>query len=327
MRADPYRTKSTKENIHKIYMDLVTKEDINIIKGKFFLPYIKYNSSEHIAIHKKIVIIDLDETLGSFSDLYLLWVGVLQIWPSFDKLSIILDMYPEFFRYGILTILEYIYQKKLQRVCSKLILYTNNQCSGEWVSLLCQYIESNVRRSYKKQIKLFDSIIGPYKIGNKIVEQKRTAHKKRMSDVYNYFPYETKAQFCFIDDVLFAEMKAKNVYYICPKPYVHSLTAHEMIKRITKAIWIPNEYKLLRTSSFWRSWFSINRHNMRKKRNDICNDLNISKKMLFHIKEFMDYRKIRTTNKTAKIRFNKRCKQTRKTTCVRSPSTLSTPLK
>lgn len=306
-------------------MDLVTKEDIQIIKGKYFLPYIKYNAEEKIATHKKIVILDLDETLGSFSDLYLIWSGIRHVWPECSEFVKLVDLYPEFFRYGILTILEYIYQKKIQRICSKLVLYTNNQCSQNWVNMICQYMDLEVKRQYPHKTKLFDQIIGPYRIGTNVLEGKRTTHKKKMSDLLNYFPYDRKSQFCFIDDVLFNEMKGKNVFYICPKPYVHVLTLHEMIRRMRKAAWVPEKYRILNGSSYWRSWFSLNRHYLRRKENDPFNDLNISRKMFIHLREFMDYKKIVLTNKTSK-KIKTSHKRTRKTNYVRSPSVLSTPL-
>ena len=61
---------------------------------------------------KRVMVFDLDETLGSFGDLYILWSGVKHIHKNFEQFDKLLDLYPEFFRYGIMTILEFLYEKK-----------------------------------------------------------------------------------------------------------------------------------------------------------------------------------------------------------------------
>jgi hypothetical protein len=70
----------------------------------------------------KYIVFDLDETLGSFVDLYILWkgvahlnkTGVIKFEGSQYNFNDILDIYPEFLRCGIMTILEFLFYKKLQ---------------------------------------------------------------------------------------------------------------------------------------------------------------------------------------------------------------------
>jgi len=115
--------------------------DITIYKGKAFIKSYKKLKEPS----KKVIVFDLDETIGSFGDLYILWEAITEYYNMknqfhnmddiFHKL---LDLYPEFLRHGILNILGYLYNKKLSGECAKVFLYTNNQCYGsnnsKWLS-------------------------------------------------------------------------------------------------------------------------------------------------------------------------------------------------
>ena len=77
-----YRIKNLKSQKNKYilyynriaqYMSrLVTKEDVQIYKGKYYLPWFKKDEVVHFSVPKKVVVLDLDETLGSFADLYII---------------------------------------------------------------------------------------------------------------------------------------------------------------------------------------------------------------------------------------------------------------
>ena len=77
--------------------------------------------------YQKIIVFDLDETIGSFGDLYILWSGLQKIY-TFDKENVqrefnsIMDLYPEFLRYGFMQILEFLYTKKKQGDCDKIFI-------------------------------------------------------------------------------------------------------------------------------------------------------------------------------------------------------------
>jgi len=86
---------------------------LQIYKGNCF-------NKQYIRKYTRVLVFDFDETLGSFSDLYILWVGINTFRihrhnteaNQQDEFNQILDLYPEFLRYGILNILEYLYLKK-----------------------------------------------------------------------------------------------------------------------------------------------------------------------------------------------------------------------
>ena len=111
---------------------------------------------------KRVMVFDLDETLGSFIELNLLNNIIEQIGKnncniSFDEL---LDIYPEFLRNNIIHILKYIYRQKKKKKLDKLYLYTNNQSRGEFVDNIISYFTNKVA---KNKDKLFDQIIYAFK--------------------------------------------------------------------------------------------------------------------------------------------------------------------
>ena len=186
-------------------------------------------------ITQKIVVFDLDETLGYFSQFGIFWNVLKRYIHSkpllSEKVKIdqtlfnnILDLYPEYLRPNIINILTYLKKRKIQNHCSKLMIYTNNQGPNEWASYLQGYFE------YKMGgYNLFDQIIRAYKVGNERVEFYRTSHDKSHEDLVNCTKIPDTTQICFLDDVFHPKMENPNVYYINVKPYTYDL--HIIYKR------------------------------------------------------------------------------------------------
>lgn len=288
--------------------NILSKKDLKIFKGKYFSPWFNNNDIIHVKTPKKVVVFDLDETIGSFSDLYIIWCGIKHAWPSCPHFNKLLDMYPEFLRYGITTILEFLYEKKRTRECNKIYIYTNNQCSPEWVHLISKYFESKIRTSKKK---LFDKMICAFKINNKTIEDCRSGHSKRIRDFLRCSGTSDHSEICFIDDVEYPEMRSGKVYYICPRPYVHPLTTIEIIKRISKASWLHRG--ILTSESFWKDWFRLHKRRfINKSRNNLDLDLQVSQKIIFHLQEYLMYGK-NNQPKTQTKKKQKELKKKRKT--------------
>lgn len=266
---------------------LLTKEHVKIFKGKYFLPWFQKQEVVHFKALNKVIVFDLDETLGSFADLYILWRGIKQALPSCSSFHELCDAFPEFLRYGIITILEYLYDKKIRKECHKIFIYTNNQCSSDWVNLLSKYLETKVKanRNETETCVLFDKTICAFKINNRQVETKRTGHSKKMDDFIRCSLVSENADICFVDDVEHPLMKSTKVYYICPRPYIHTLSTNTIIKRITHLSWIPTG--ILQNTSFWRDWFQLHKPRRSLHINDIELDLQVSQKIIYHLREFM----------------------------------------
>ena len=99
----------------------------------------------------KIVVFDLDETLGYFVEYGIFW-DCLKKYLNEDlnqnEFDEILDIYSEFLRPNIMNILIYLKNKKTTHKCQQIMMYTNNQKA--WASQLISYFET------KLNFKLFD---------------------------------------------------------------------------------------------------------------------------------------------------------------------------
>jgi hypothetical protein len=193
-----------------------------------------------IAINK-IVVFDLDETLGYFVELGLFWeaisafvkqyhLGIKMDQFLFNK---VLDLFPEFLRPEIVTILKYIKNKRIIGECSKIFIYTNNQGPKKWGKFIINYFEDKI------DYKLFDKIVAAFKIDETHVEICRTSHMKNHKDLVRCTQIPDNTQICFLDDVYYPRMHNSNIYYINIKPYVHKLSFTVMIERFIKSKIIP----------------------------------------------------------------------------------------
>lgn len=175
-----------------------------------------------------VVVFDLDETLGSFSQLSVL-KDVIENYNQkkitqneFNKL---LEINPEFIRPGIISILKYIVQKRKQGKCYKIMIYTNNQGPKEWTEFISNYF------SYKIGENVFDQIIAAFKINGKQIEPMRTSHDKSYNDFINCTKLPRNTQVFFVDDVQHPKMETDNVYYINIKPYHYKPPVKELIDK------------------------------------------------------------------------------------------------
>ena len=120
----------------------------------------------------KVIIFDLDETIGSFHEAAILWKIIeSELHADFNTL---MDLYPEFLRYGILQIIEFILNKKTMGKCDTLYLYTNNINSPVFPNLISEYLKYKLKIDYD----IFDKLICAFKVNNKIIEHNRSTHNK-----------------------------------------------------------------------------------------------------------------------------------------------------
>ena len=296
----------------------LAKEYIRLYKGKFKLPPPQFlnnimkggvkNINSVSNTPSKVVVFDLDETLGSFGDLFLLWTGTKHIYPEFDSFIALLDLYPEFLRTGIFAILHFLYKKKKARECEKIFIYTNNQCPPYWISLITHYFQTKiVPIGEQNEIQLFDKVIGAFKIGNVPFEICRTSHKKIYSDLIRCTMLPKTTEFCFIDDTEYNKMKHDKIYYIRPRAYIHSLSVQEIIDRWQTAFF--SKYSIL--PSYWHSWFYIHGRNGRLSSANESAELHkqVSEKLMFHIREFFlltNYPSLSKYTKKKRTSFSRR---------------------
>ena len=179
---------------------------------------------------KFIVVFDLDETLGHFSQLNIFWSILEQFYTSYNiEISNhyffdLLDIFDKFLRPNILKILEFLKHKKKEEKCEKVMIYTNNNGPKSWANSIKDYFHN------KLDYHLFDQVIGAFKVQNRQIEMCRTSHYKSVSDLIKCTMLPENTKICFIDDVHHKEMEHENVVYLHIKPYVYNYKFKDMIE-------------------------------------------------------------------------------------------------
>lgn len=187
----------------------------------------------------KVVVFDLDETIGNFEQVGILW-DAIESNPSFYTLSKhelfrILDLFPKIFRPEFFNILTYLKTNHI-----KTAIFTNNQGPPEWVSLFAEYT------SYKIGHNAFNRIVRSWKIGKNVIEPCRTSHDKKYTDFLKCTGYPKNTKLCFLDDQLHDGMKHPNVYYIHIHPYQYHYKFKDMIRMVSHS---PYSRKLMSSTS------------------------------------------------------------------------------
>lgn len=184
----------------------------------------------------KIVVFDLDETLGYFTQFGIFWDSLKNYLRIKNKGSLnqsdfdeILDLFPEFIRPNIINILTYLKSKKKTNCCHKMMIYTNNTGPREWARHIVTYFEKKIN------YKLIDQIIAAFKINGKKVEICRTSQNKSHKDLIKCTKIPIDAEICFMDDFFYPEMAHDNIYYINIKPYYYDLKFEYMIKKLIES--------------------------------------------------------------------------------------------
>jgi hypothetical protein len=260
----------------------------------------------------KIVVFDLDETLGYFTEFGIFWdclnnyIKLENKKPlTQDNFNDILDLYPEFLRPNIINILSYLKNKKKSKCCHKMMIYTNNQGPKEWSHHIVSYFESKIK------YRLFDQIISAFKINGKRVEICRSSHSKSHKDFIKCTKLPATAEICFLDDNFFPEMTNDNIYYINVKPYYYDLSFDYMITKFIDSVFgkkiIENKHSFIEFMSdeFKRYKYEY----INKEKDDYELDKILGKRILLHLNEFFN-KSIK--NKTRRNSINKKNKTQRR---------------
>ena len=137
----------------------------------------------------------------------------------------VLDLYPEFIRPNLFTILKYLKRQKMAGLCRSVMIYTNNTGPPEWVNSIKNYIHE------KMEYNLFDQVIGAFKVNGKIIEICRTTNEKNKDDFIRCTKLPENIEICFIDNEYHESMHQHDVYYINVNTYIHALQPNVMIDR------------------------------------------------------------------------------------------------
>jgi hypothetical protein len=194
-----------------------------------------YNITDLLMSAPKMIVFDLDETLGYFTQINILWESVKATGYHQDACSMqqlfndTMNLYPEVIRPDIQRALKYVYDKKCKGKCDKIMIYTNNKRDDEWVSLIANYFKYLL--GIKSPNKLFDQLIYAFKINGTVIEMSRTTRRKTHYDLISCTRMPPDTQICFLDDSVYEKMHNINVYYINFEPYIHHISWAEMVRR------------------------------------------------------------------------------------------------
>jgi hypothetical protein len=184
----------------------------------------------------KIVVFDLDETLGYFTQYGIFWDSLANYIKIKNKnpltqldFDATLDLFPEVLRPNIINILNYLKRRKKSNCCNKMMIYTNNTGPREWARHIVSYFEEKIN------FKLVDQIIAAFKVNGKRVEICRTSQSKTHKDLIKCTKIPIDAEICFMDDSFYPEMEHDNIYYINVKPYCHDLKFEDMMDKFKKS--------------------------------------------------------------------------------------------
>ena len=256
---------------------------------------------------KKIVVFDLDETLGCFNEIGIFWDALEQYNGHNlfkEQLFDVLDLFEDFLRPNILKILEFVKEQKSKNVCDHVMIYTNNQGPKSWVKMLSDYF--NMKINYE----LFDKIIAAFKIKDKVIEMCRTSHAKSVEDLIRCTKIPSNTEICFIDDQFHPLMEEDNVYYINVKPYFFSLPYEIMAERyydaFMKKTQVDKNDFIHSIVTNMNRYIYVVRHKSELEQNT---DKVVSKQLLIHLENF--FKKGRSKN-TRKQKSSIKSKTTRK---------------
>ena len=254
-----------------------------------------------MSCNPKIVVFDLDETLGYFSEFGMFW-DALKKYIKDNKIDFIinqdffnktLDLYPEFLRPNIINILTYLKEKKKEKHCYKIMIYTNNQGPYEWSVQIKSYFEDKVSTP-----NLFDQVIGAYKVNGKHVELCRTCDSKTHSDLIRCSKIPDTTDVCFIDDVYHPGMTRDNVFYINIKPYEYDLQFTTIVDRFIASGLLNSDDPTSMKAYIVAFMKRYNYTYVEKDVGELAVDKAISKKILQHIQAFFNKR-----NKALRITY------------------------
>ncbi len=254
-----------------------------------------------------IVVFDMDETLGHFSQLHIFWSILKEYFSknnynySNKDLFNLIDIFNLFLRPEIIKILNFLIEEKKNKRCDKIMIYTNNQGPKSWAESIRDYFHEKLKYN------IFDQIIGAFKVGDKQIELCRTSQYKSVKDLINCTKLPETTKILFIDDQHHPEMHGNNVVYLHIKPYIYKYKFIDMINSFH-----TEKYNLIEKLSGHDDYYKFFKHKLNGY-NDLTEnksqleeeiDIILSKKIIQHLSDFFKTRRTDKTRKRRKYKIN-----------------------
>lgn len=245
----------------------------------------------------KLVVFDLDETLGYFVVFGMFWKTIMLIFKrplTQMEFNLTMDLYPEFIRPNMVEILTLLKRKKEKNTCSNLMIYTNNQGPEEWAILIKSYFEWKIGGA------IFDRIIPAFKVDS----GDRTTKRKTHADFIRCANVPANSKICFVDDVFYNGMNTNNVYYIHIRPYIYDIPFNTLVSRYLLV------HTSLNSSQFKaKCMLYLDKYHHQyipKKEEDYKLDLESTSQLVKHIKRFFNHSKTKCLRKRGSNKTKRR---------------------
>ena len=235
---------------------------------------------------KKIVVFDLDETLGYFKDVGLFWYALNKYKKKvlYKDFYYLMELFPQVFRPLIYKILEYLKEEKLNNKCNDVLIYTNNKAPKVWCELIVNYLNKKINHV------LITKIINSFEI-NKLNNGEK--HNKNITELLKYGNIKVNTKVCYIDDTYYPLMNTDNILYIKVKPYKYPLNIKDICCKYynsilkTSSINISkNEFIEIISKNILKS--KISNNIKMKSKEDLNIDKIVSKQIIQNLKDFLD---------------------------------------
>ena len=248
---------------------------------------------------QKIIVFDLDETIGHFEQLSMFLSGLqnFSIKTVSDKfIHKLLDLWPCAIRHGLINTLKIIKRAKVRNSSIKVVIYTNNMGDRSWTLTIKRYLEKKINYN------LFDKVITAYRPQEK--NNLRTSHFKTHSDLIRCTGYNPDSNIIFLDDVIHPGMYHKNVIYKNVVPYIYSIPFGQMIDDFIQSKYNTHihETDIPIFKNYMMGYFKSDNNQdsyiIRKYRGKAYRNSN--KDIIKSIKKFLDIKSYKSTKKFTK---------------------------
>ena len=177
------------------------------------------------------IALDMDETLGHFSQASLLWAAARDglIACNRDQLVGCLLEIPGLFNPDMPNILRVLKKGKHDGVVGTVVVYTNNTAPREWPEIVSEAVDRMAG------FKIIDDVIGGYR------STRRAGHEIRRTTPYKTLPdlrrcVGDQARYVFVDNEHHPGMVDKKVDYIQVSPHVITVTPLDYYKALQRTL-------------------------------------------------------------------------------------------
>ena len=238
---------------------------------------------------KVAVVFDLDETIGHFWQIGMLWEAIQYFKGNKFKekdFHKILDLFPNIFRPGIFNVFKFLKDQKMEDPKIKIIIYSNNQGPPAWANMIKRYIEKKIN------YKLFDKVITAWKVNGIVYNKCRKTNEKTYSEIVRCAKLNKNTQIFFVDDAYHPRMFNGKTDYMHIKKWTFGYNIDDMVnkfldsrccKKINKS---DIDFLTLRIPPYMRknTYGHIKYTNSEKPKQV---DTTLGKKLLTNIKSFL----------------------------------------